>query len=99
MHESFTIHIHRPQDGNANWRTLDCKNSTLKMEAICFSVTSVDFRRITWRCIPEDRTLDNHSWANLKSYSSNTRKIEEFDVKKNVAQSFSEICGDDFKNY
>jgi hypothetical protein len=51
-------------------------SSTLKMEATCSSVTSVDFRRITWHYIPEERTLDNHSWANLKSYSSNTRKIE-----------------------
>jgi hypothetical protein len=31
-------------------------SSTLKMEAICFSETSVDFQRAIWRYIPEDRT-------------------------------------------
>jgi hypothetical protein len=32
-------------------------SSTLKMAATCSSETSVDFQRITWRYIPEDRTL------------------------------------------
>jgi hypothetical protein len=32
-------------------------SSTLKMEATCSSETSVDFHRISWRYIPEDRTL------------------------------------------
>jgi hypothetical protein len=31
--------------------------STLKMEAICFIETPVDFQRNTRRCIPEDSTL------------------------------------------
>jgi hypothetical protein len=31
-------------------------SSTLKMEAPCFSETSIDFRRTTRRCIPEDMT-------------------------------------------
>jgi hypothetical protein len=35
---------------------------TLKLEAICSSETSVDSHRITWRYIPEDKTLD--SWLN-----------------------------------
>jgi hypothetical protein len=29
----------------------------LKMEAICSSETSVDFKRTTWRYIPEDSAL------------------------------------------
>jgi hypothetical protein len=42
--------------------------STLKMEAIFSSETSVDFHRTTRRYIPEDRTLYNHGCENLKSY-------------------------------
>jgi hypothetical protein len=30
--------------------------------------TSVDFHRTTRRYIPEDRTLHNHRYKNLKSY-------------------------------
>jgi hypothetical protein len=32
-------------------------SSTLKMEAICFSETSVATQQATWRHIPEDDTL------------------------------------------
>jgi hypothetical protein len=32
-------------------------SSTLKIEAISSSETSVDFQRTTWRYVPEDRTL------------------------------------------
>jgi hypothetical protein len=32
-------------------------SSTLKMEAICSSKTSVETQRTTWRLIPEDDTL------------------------------------------
>jgi hypothetical protein len=32
-------------------------SSTLKMEATCFSETSVETQRITWRHIPEDDIL------------------------------------------
>jgi hypothetical protein len=39
------------------------------MEAICSSETSVDTQRATWRYIPEDGALHNHSYENLKSYS------------------------------
>jgi hypothetical protein len=47
-------------------------SSTLKMEAICSSETSVDIQQPTWRYIPEDSTLQNHRCENLKSY-----KIED----------------------
>jgi hypothetical protein len=43
--------------------------STLKMEAICSSETSVDTKRTTWRYIPEVDTLHNHRSKNLKSYN------------------------------
>jgi hypothetical protein len=39
------------------------------MEATCFSETSVDCQRTGWRYIPEDRTLHNHRWENLKFYT------------------------------
>jgi hypothetical protein len=42
---------------------------TLKIEAICSSETSVETERNTWRHIPEDDTLYNHSCENLKSYN------------------------------
>jgi hypothetical protein len=42
--------------------------STLKMEAICSSKTSVHFQRTTWHYIPEGSTLPNHRCENLKSY-------------------------------
>jgi hypothetical protein len=42
--------------------------STLKMEATCFSETSVGFQRATWSYNPEDRILHNHRCENLKSY-------------------------------
>jgi hypothetical protein len=38
------------------------------MEAICSSETSVDTQRTTRRYIPEDDTLHNHRYENLKSY-------------------------------
>jgi hypothetical protein len=44
-------------------------SSTLKLEAICSSETSVDFQRTTRRYIPKDRTLHNHRYENLKSYN------------------------------
>jgi hypothetical protein len=44
-------------------------SSTLKMEARCFSETSVDFQRTTRRYIPEDRTLHNHRCENLRAYN------------------------------
>jgi hypothetical protein len=41
---------------------------TLKMEAICFSETSVDFKWTTRHYIPEDQTLHN-CCESLKSYN------------------------------
>jgi hypothetical protein len=38
------------------------------MEARCFSEMSVDFQRTTECYIPEDRTLNNHSYENVRSY-------------------------------
>jgi hypothetical protein len=43
-------------------------SSTLKMEAICSSETSVETQHTTRRHIPEDDTLHNHRCENLKSY-------------------------------
>jgi hypothetical protein len=43
-------------------------SSTLKMEAICSSETSVATQQTTRRHIPEDDTLHNHLCENLKSY-------------------------------
>jgi hypothetical protein len=45
-------------------------SSTLKMEAVCFSKTVVDFQRTTWHYIPEDSNLHNHLCENLKFYKS-----------------------------
>jgi hypothetical protein len=42
--------------------------STLKMEAIRSSETSVQFTRSTRRHIPEDGILHSHRRGNLKSY-------------------------------
>jgi hypothetical protein len=43
--------------------------STVKMEGICCSETSVNFQRTTWHYIPEDSTPDNlyfgHFWPNV----------------------------------
>jgi hypothetical protein len=41
--------------------------STLQMEAICSSETSVDTQRTTRHYIPEDGTLHNHYCENFKS--------------------------------
>jgi hypothetical protein len=58
--------------GESRWRTelVSCSDyfSTLKMEAICSSETSVETQRTTRRYIPEDDTLHNHRSENLKSY-------------------------------
>jgi hypothetical protein len=42
--------------------------STLKMEAICSSETSVNTQQTTRHYIPEDATLHNNRCENLKSY-------------------------------
>jgi hypothetical protein len=43
--------------------------SSIKMEAICSSETSVEFQQTTRRCIPVDRTVHNNRCENLKSYT------------------------------
>jgi hypothetical protein len=47
-------------------------SSTLKMEAIGSSETSVATQQTTRRHIPEDDTLHNHRSENLKSYKENS---------------------------
>jgi hypothetical protein len=42
--------------------------STLKMEVICSSETSIDTQRTTRHYIPEDGTLHNYRCKNLKSH-------------------------------
>jgi hypothetical protein len=54
----------------ACWFLAEIISSTLKMEAICSSETSVDTQRTTKRYIPEVDTLNNHRCENLKSYNS-----------------------------
>jgi hypothetical protein len=44
--------------------------STLKIEAICSSKTSVDFQRTTQRYIPKQSNLHNHRCENLRPYIS-----------------------------
>jgi hypothetical protein len=48
---------------------LSC-SSTLEMEAIYSSETSVDFHRTVWNYILEDTTLHSHRCENLKSIFS-----------------------------
>jgi hypothetical protein len=50
------------------WFLAQFNFSTLKMEAIFSSETSVDFQRTTRRYIPEDGTLHNHRCENLNFF-------------------------------
>jgi hypothetical protein len=50
--------------------------STLKIEAICSSETSLNTQRTTRRVIPEDGTLHNHRCENLKCYICNLPSAE-----------------------
>jgi hypothetical protein len=43
--------------------------STMKMEAICFSETSVEFERTTLRCVPEDSSLQKISFPGCPACS------------------------------
>jgi hypothetical protein len=47
-------------------------SSILKMEATCSPEMSVDFQRITWRYIPDDKILHNHLCQNQKTYTCAT---------------------------
>jgi hypothetical protein len=42
------------------------------MEATCSSETSADFQRSTRHYIPDDRTLHNYRFNNLKFYNLNS---------------------------
>jgi hypothetical protein len=66
---------HRPWKGPycVQGRTGKIVSSTLKMEAICSSETSVATQQTTRRHIPEDDTLHNYRCENLKSSSYSTR--------------------------
>jgi hypothetical protein len=59
--QSVECHLH------ARWFLAEIIFSTLKMEAIFSSETSVDPQQTTRRYIPEDGTLHNHRCENLKS--------------------------------
>jgi hypothetical protein len=52
----------------ARWFLAELIFTTLKMEVICCSETSVDTQRTTRRYIPEVGTLHNHRCKNLKSF-------------------------------
>jgi hypothetical protein len=52
----------------SRWFLSELAFSTLNMEAIYSSETSVDTQRTTRCYIPEDDTLHSHSCENLKSY-------------------------------
>jgi hypothetical protein len=43
-------------------------NTTLKMEAICFFKTLVEFQQAMQRHVPGDGSLHNHHYENLRSY-------------------------------
>jgi hypothetical protein len=66
-------------------------SSTLKMEALCSSETSVATQQTTRHHIPEDYTLHNHHCENLKSYivflygeatHRQVRRFEKLRIKK-----------------
>jgi hypothetical protein len=46
---------------------LQGQRMSLKMGAMCFSETSVDFQQTTGHYVPKDRILFNHCCENLKS--------------------------------
>jgi hypothetical protein len=50
-------------------------SSTLKMEATCFSETSVDFQRTTRRYITEDRTLCNHRCRHCQKIKNDKQQL------------------------
>jgi hypothetical protein len=67
VHEKWRYHLLGP----LRWQAClfaEPISSTLKMEAICCSETSVETQRTTRSHIPEDDTLHNHHCENLKYY-------------------------------
>jgi hypothetical protein len=65
-------------------------SSTLKMEALFSSETSIDIERTTRRYIPEDSTLHNHRCENLKSYKYN------YCLMKCHVCAVDEFCNNEF---
>jgi hypothetical protein len=61
-------------------------SSTLKMEAICFSETSVETQRTTRRHVPEDDTLYNHHCEDVKSYILNKLDFGNFRCTLNLVE-------------
>jgi hypothetical protein len=70
-----------------NQREAGSMNSSLKMEAIYSSATSVQIQRTTRRYIPEDRTLHNHRCENLRSYTALYPKKTELFINTVVRTS------------
>jgi hypothetical protein len=50
----------------------------LTMKVICSSETSVGFQQTTWRYVPEDSTLHNHRYKNLKSRQEIVLFVEKY---------------------
>jgi hypothetical protein len=77
----FLDFVQRPvfYDLLSRWFLAKLIFSTLKMEAICSSETSVDTQRTTQRYIPEEGTLHNHRCENLISYIEN-RTFRKWDL-------------------
>jgi hypothetical protein len=57
-------------------------SSTLKMEAIFSSKTSLDLQRTTWCYVAEDTKLHKHSCENLRSYKNMRNKYQLLYSKK-----------------
>jgi hypothetical protein len=62
------MNVQLSSDLLSRWFLAQIIFSTLNMEAIFSSETSVDTQRTTRRYIPGDGTLYNHRCENLKSY-------------------------------
>jgi hypothetical protein len=67
-------------------------SSTLKMEAICSSETSVETQRTTRRHILEDDTLHNHHCENLKSYKGLLIRMESGTARAAAWNTFRILC-------
>jgi hypothetical protein len=81
----------------SRWYLAQIIFSTLKLEAICSSETSVDTQRTTRHYIPEDGTVYNHRCENLKSYNAHIVRIRECKLRSIVEflpmPSGQESCG------
>jgi hypothetical protein len=67
---TYRLHLQGKLCLSPDFTLVSCSaySSTLKMEAICTSETSVDIQQTTGRYIPQGSTLHNHHCENLKSY-------------------------------